>query len=197
LARHLDPGQTAKALDALPTEIRALWVEAINPVPNYIRQHIGNGLLPEDRVKVRDKMTRNARLIGPETTIREAAHTMAECDAGALPVAKDNHLVGMVTDRDIAVRAIAKGKGPDIAIVADEDRSAQRGRNFRPLCRESSLEEGQHNGFAERVGALILSVETWLAVALRHSQSRRLPPSLGRAANCSTAGFCPCSLTGV
>jgi CBS domain-containing protein len=34
-------------------------------------------------------------------------------DAGALPVAKDNHLVGMVTDRDIAVRAIAKGKGPE------------------------------------------------------------------------------------
>lgn len=62
-------------------------------------------------MKVRDKMTRNVRLIGPEATIRKAAHTMAECDAGALPVAKDDHLVGMVTDRDIAVRAVAKGKG--------------------------------------------------------------------------------------
>jgi CBS domain-containing protein len=42
---------------------------------------------------------------------------MARNDIGALPVAKDNLLVGMVTDRDIAIRAIAAGKGPDTPVA--------------------------------------------------------------------------------
>jgi CBS domain-containing protein len=61
-------------------------------------------------------MTRNVRIASPDQTIREAAMTMAEIDAGALPVGDDVRLLGMLTDRDIAVRAVAQGKGPDTRV---------------------------------------------------------------------------------
>jgi CBS domain-containing protein len=67
-------------------------------------------------MKVADRMTRNVRVARPDDTIREAARSMADLDAGALPVGEDDRLVGMVTDRDIAVRAVAEGKGPDTKV---------------------------------------------------------------------------------
>lgn len=69
-------------------------------------------------MKVRDAMTRDVRLIRPDQTIRDAAHLMAELDIGCLPVEGNDRMVGMITDRDIAVRAIAEGRGPD-ALVRD------------------------------------------------------------------------------
>ena len=67
-------------------------------------------------MKIRDVMTRDAKLTSPDDTIRHAAQMMKECDCGVLPVADGDHLVGMITDRDIAVRCIAEGKGPDTKI---------------------------------------------------------------------------------
>ena len=67
-------------------------------------------------MKVAECMTRNVRIASPEQTIREAARTMAEIDAGALPVGNDERLLGMLTDRDIAVRAVAQGMGPDTPV---------------------------------------------------------------------------------
>ena len=67
-------------------------------------------------MKVRDAMTTDVRLVRPEQTIREAAHLMAQLDIGALPVEQDDRLVGMITDRDIAVRAVGQGRGPETAI---------------------------------------------------------------------------------
>jgi CBS domain-containing protein len=61
-------------------------------------------------------MTRNVQLADPQMTLREAAALMAKCDAGALPVGENDRLVGMITDRDIAIRAIAEGKGPDAKV---------------------------------------------------------------------------------
>ena len=64
-------------------------------------------------MKVSKCMTRDVHLVSPTQTIRDAARMMAELDAGALPVQQDDRLVGMITDRDIAVRAVAQGKSPD------------------------------------------------------------------------------------
>jgi len=58
---------------------------------------------------ISDIMTRDVQVVRAETTIREAAETMARIDAGALPVCDGDRLLGMVTDRDIVVRGIAKG----------------------------------------------------------------------------------------
>ncbi len=65
---------------------------------------------------IREVMSRDVRTVTPETTVREAARLMAEADIGALPVAAGDRLAGMVTDRDIAVRGIAIGKGPDSTV---------------------------------------------------------------------------------
>ena len=67
-------------------------------------------------MQVKDAMTRDVELASPTQTIREAALMMGEADCGALPVADKGSLVGMITDRDIAVRAVAAGKGPDTLV---------------------------------------------------------------------------------
>lgn len=67
-------------------------------------------------MKVADAMSRDVQLVTPAQTIREAARLMADCDIGAVPVGQDDRLVGVITDRDIAVRAVASGQGPDTKI---------------------------------------------------------------------------------
>ena len=67
-------------------------------------------------MRVNEAMTRDVRIANPNDTIREAAQAMAEIDAGALPVGENDRLVGMITDRDITVRAVAAGKAPDTPI---------------------------------------------------------------------------------
>ena len=61
-------------------------------------------------MKVSDIMTRDVRLLSPDQTIRQAAKIMTDIDAGALPVGENDRLVGMITDRDIVIRAVAEGK---------------------------------------------------------------------------------------
>lgn len=69
-------------------------------------------------MQVSEAMTRNVRVANIDETIEQATQLMAGLDAGALPVSENNRLVGMITDRDIAIRAVARGKGPD-TIVRD------------------------------------------------------------------------------
>lgn len=67
-------------------------------------------------MQIRDAMTRDVRTVSPSASLREAAKAMADIDVGALPVEESDRLVGMVTDRDIAIRGIAVGKGPDASV---------------------------------------------------------------------------------
>lgn len=67
-------------------------------------------------MRVSEAMTRDVRVANPGHTIQEAATIMAEIDAGVVPVGENDRLVGMLTDRDIAVRAIAKGRGPETLV---------------------------------------------------------------------------------
>jgi CBS domain-containing protein len=67
-------------------------------------------------MRVSDAMTRDVRVANPNQSIREAARMMADVDAGILPVGEQDRLVGMITDRDIAVRAVAQGKGPETPV---------------------------------------------------------------------------------
>jgi CBS domain-containing protein len=61
-------------------------------------------------------MTRDVTIADPQETICDAAQMMAACDAGALPVGENDRLVGVITDRDIAIRAVAEGKGPNATV---------------------------------------------------------------------------------
>jgi CBS domain-containing protein len=67
-------------------------------------------------MRISEIMTRDVRLAKPDQTIQEAAKVMAEIDSGALPVTDGDRLIGMITDRDIAVRAVAQGKGPQTTV---------------------------------------------------------------------------------
>jgi len=67
-------------------------------------------------MKISDCMTRKVRVIEPGLSLREAARLMADLDAGVLPVSENDRLVGVLTDRDIAIRAIAAGMGPDTLV---------------------------------------------------------------------------------
>src|SRR5262245_34208820 len=70
-------------------------------------------------MRVKDLMTRNVRCTHPETTLREAAETMKALDVGPLPVCENDRLVGMITDRDITVRATAEALPPGLGRVRD------------------------------------------------------------------------------
>ena len=67
-------------------------------------------------MKVSEVMTRDVQLVSPKQSICDAAKMMAECDAGALPVGDGDRLVGVVTDRDIAIRAVGENRGPDTPV---------------------------------------------------------------------------------
>jgi CBS domain-containing protein len=68
--------------------------------------------------KIAEVMTDRPRAIAPQTSIREAARLMEEEDVGSLPVVEEGaRLVGIVTDRDIAIRAVARGLEPETTVM--------------------------------------------------------------------------------
>ena len=64
-------------------------------------------------------MTKDVKVVSPKDTIKKAANLMEEKDCGSLPVGENDRLVGLITDRDIALRAVAKGKAPDTCTVRE------------------------------------------------------------------------------
>ena len=70
-------------------------------------------------MQLKEIMTPQVEVIAPEATIREAAEKMSHLDIGPLPVCDGERLVGMVTDRDITVRAVAEGRDPVTTLVRE------------------------------------------------------------------------------
>ena len=69
--------------------------------------------------KVQDVMTKGAECVSPSTTLQHAARKMRNMDVGPLPVCDNDRLVGMITDRDITVRAVADGCDTRTATVRE------------------------------------------------------------------------------
>lgn len=67
-------------------------------------------------MKISDVMTRDVQVANPDQTLREAARLMCDIDAGILPVGENDRLIGMISDRDICIRAVAEGLSPDTPI---------------------------------------------------------------------------------
>lgn len=67
-------------------------------------------------MKVSEVMTRDVQTVRPDQPVQDAASFMLSADAGSIPVTDGEKLIGMITDRDIAVRAVAQGKGPDTPV---------------------------------------------------------------------------------
>lgn len=101
LAKHLSPGEKEKVLLTLPEELRELWVS------------------DPKKMAVNDIMAKNVTWVAPDLSLQDAAKKMRELDIGCLPVSKDNRLIGMITDRDIACRAVADGGDPVKTMTAE------------------------------------------------------------------------------
>src|SRR5262245_51812225 len=67
-------------------------------------------------MNVNECMTRNVKTVGPTQSLSQAAQLMSDLDVGVLPVAEQDRLVGMLTDRDIVIRGVAAGRGPDTPV---------------------------------------------------------------------------------
>jgi CBS domain-containing protein len=68
---------------------------------------------------ISEVMTRDVRIASPDDTLQSAAQIMEEEDFGSLPVAENERLVGMLTDRDITIRAVARGMAPQDSTVRE------------------------------------------------------------------------------
>jgi CBS domain-containing protein len=102
----------------LMSSLRALWWRQALTGARWALAAVPEDHVQEDAMRVSECMTREVQLADPNDTIADAAKAMARLDAGVLPVQENDRLIGMITDRDIAVRGVAMGKGPD-AKVAD------------------------------------------------------------------------------
>lgn len=61
--------------------------------------------------KLKEVMSRDVKVIGPDMTIKEAARKMSDGGFGMMPVSENDHMIGTISDRDIVIRAVAEGKG--------------------------------------------------------------------------------------
>lgn len=66
--------------------------------------------------KISEVMTTNVKVVRPDEPVQNAAKMMAEMDVGAIPVCDGRRLQGMITDRDITIRATAEGRGGDTPV---------------------------------------------------------------------------------
>jgi CBS domain-containing protein len=67
-------------------------------------------------MKISEVMTRDVQTVRPDQPVQDAASFMLSADAGSIPVTDGERLIGMITDRDIAIRGVAKGYGPDTPV---------------------------------------------------------------------------------
>jgi CBS domain-containing protein len=120
---------------------------------------------------VAEIMSTDVRTIAPQENLREAARLMRTLDVGALPVCQEGRLLGMLTDRDIAVRGVADGLAPERTAVSDimsgdvecatEDEDAEdamRRMGDRQLRRLPVVDEDR----------IIVGIVSLADVALRH-----------------------------
>lgn len=77
---------------------------------------VENEVASRARMRCREIMTSSVTTAAVETPLREVAALMREGDMGSVPVVDGGKLVGIVTDRDIVVRAVAEGKGPETPV---------------------------------------------------------------------------------
>jgi CBS domain-containing protein len=66
--------------------------------------------------QLKDLMSRDVKVISPDMTIGEAATKMRDGDFGMMPVGENDRMIGTISDRDIAIRAVAEGKDADTKV---------------------------------------------------------------------------------
>ena len=98
-------------------------------------------------MKVQDVMTKNPRSVSPATSVREAAQIMKTQDVGFVPVVDENRrLVGVITDRDIAIRLVADGRDVNTAV-----REVMSSGNIATLTADQDVDKAMQTMASEKV----------------------------------------------
>jgi CBS domain-containing protein len=95
-------------------------------------------------MKISEVMTTELETISADQTAREAAAFMLRADAGSIPVCEGDKVIGMITDRDIAVRGVAEGRGPDTPVselMSDGIICAREDEDITVVARRMSEEQ--------------------------------------------------------
>jgi len=95
-------------------------------------------------MKISEVVTTEVETIGADQTAREAASFMLRADAGSIPVCDGDKVIGMITDRDIAVRGVAEGRGPDTPVselMSDGIICAREDEDIQEVARRMSEEQ--------------------------------------------------------
>lgn len=100
---------------------------------------------------VREVMSKNVQVISPDTSVVEAAVKMRDGDFGVIPVCDNDRIIGMITDRDIAIRAVASGKDINNCKVRDAMTS-----EVLTCTEESSTDEAQELMRSKQVRRIIV-----------------------------------------
>jgi CBS domain-containing protein len=115
-------------------------------------------------MKVGDIMTRDVCIASPSQKLREVAAEMEKNDIGILPVGENDRLVGMITDRDIAVRGVSHGLGPDASVrdvMSSEVRYCFESQDIQDLAQNMADEQIRRmpvlNGDKRLVGIIALA----------------------------------------
>src|SRR3546814_8995749 len=102
-------------------------------------------------MKISECMSRNVQLATPDHSLQSAAQMMADIDTGFLPVADNDRLIGIVTDRDIAIRGVAAGRRPEASIrevMSDEVKYCFDDQDVRSEEHTSELQSLMRNSYA-------------------------------------------------
>jgi CBS domain-containing protein len=95
-------------------------------------------------MKISEVMTTDVETVSADQTAREAAAFMLRADAGSIPVCDGDRVIGMITDRDIAVRGVAEGRGPDTPVselMSDGIICARDDEDVRSVAQRMSEEQ--------------------------------------------------------
>ncbi len=108
---------------AIIRAVRQSAEQTLEPLEQRMSEHQQqqrrNGGERETSERVADVMVRDVKLVSPEDNVRQVAQMMREADTGLLPVTEGDRLIGMLTDRDVAVRLVAEGRDPSQTKVRD------------------------------------------------------------------------------
>ena len=95
-------------------------------------------------MKVSEVMTSDVQTVSADQTAREAASFMLRAEAGSIPVCEGDRVIGMITDRDIAVRGVAEGRGPETPVrdlMSDGIICAREDEDVTDVARRMSKEQ--------------------------------------------------------